>query len=556
MKGNVKILTFVLALLIVLSLFSACSGTNEQADLPSENPSEKPTQSDQNDQGDQNSEQGSDEVTYPLAEGATFTCWWPNDLVMSGVEDYNDTPFFQYMEKKTGVHLEFYNPAAQGAAEQYNLILVSGDLPDFFRQLYIYHTRGLDDAVENEYILNLMDFEKWTPNLFSRLNASDEVFRQAITDSGYLVGFPMIMDEAQQWVNGMMIREDWLRKYGLEKPATIDAVENVLTVFRDNEESASRGPLYMNNMAFTGLEGAYNLPSNFGLAAVDGFIYRDGAVRASVLEPTYKDYIYKMADWYAKGLIHPDFVNNDGYISIFDREGRQNGKYGITYDCFVYMDDENELVGGGFEFGPMAMPVANPGDTVHVIGTDKVVWPGALGITTACKDIELACRYWDYLYSDEGSLYANYGEEGVTLEFDEDGNPHLSEFAKNHPEMNLNQVENYYTLLDGPFYRYCSREYDAISENELRCGVEWMKGDGLYNLPSNLTFTTDEGTRKANIMSDIRTFVAENQVKFVTGQKSLSEFDAFIEQVKKMGIEEVVAMYEEALERYNNRLKK
>ena len=141
----------------------------------------------------------------------------------------------------------------------------------------------------------------------------------------------------------------------------------------------------------------------------------------------------------------------------------------------------------------------------------------------------------------------------MTLEYDENGNPHLSDFAKNHPEMNLNQVENYYTLLDGPFYRHMMREFEAISENELKCGDEWTKGDGLYNLPSNLTFTAEEGTRKANIMSDLQVFVAENQIKLVTGVKPISELDAFIDQIKEMGIYEVIEMYEAALERYNNR---
>ena len=61
------------------------------------------------------------------------------------------------------------------------------------------------------------------------------------------------------------------------------------------------------------------MPSNFDLPAIDGFIYRDGAVRASALNRAI-DYILTMADWYDKGLIHPDFVNNVGYISIFDRE--------------------------------------------------------------------------------------------------------------------------------------------------------------------------------------------------------------------------------------------
>ncbi|MGI6038758.1 MAG: hypothetical protein GX257_09710 [Clostridiales bacterium] len=552
-RNKLRIISLALALLMSVLLLQGCSSTEKEPDTDITPDVSKPTQAPKESEPSDEQPSPSDEVTYPLAEGATFKCWWPNDLVLSGVEDYNETPFFQYMEKKTGVHLEFSNPPAQGAVEQYNLILVSGDLPDFFRQLYIYHVRGLDDAVDDQWILDMMNYKHWTPNLMSRLEADEEAYIQAITDSGYLVGFPMVMDEAQQWVNGMMIRGDWLDKYNLKKPETLAEVEHVLTVFRDNEESASRGPLYMNNMIFTGLEGTFNMPSNFDLPAIDGFIYRDGAVRASALEQGYKDYILTMADWYDKGLIHPDFVNNVGYISIFDREGRQNGKYGITYDCFVYLDDENELVGGDFRFEPLAMPVVNKGDTVHVLGSDKLVWQGALGITTACENIELACRYWDYLYSDEGSLYANYGELGVTLEYDENGNPHLSDFAKNHPEMNLNQVENYYTLLDGPFYRHMMREFEAISENELKCGDEWTKGDGLYNLPSNLTFTAEEGTRKANIMSDLQVFVAENQIKLVTGVKPISELDAFIDQIKEMGIYEVIEMYEAALERYNNR---
>ena len=260
-----------------------------------------------------------------------------------------------------------------------------------------------------------------------------------------------------------------------------------------------------------------------------------------------------MADWYGKGLIHPDFVNVTTYIAIGERDARETGKYGVTYDCFVYMNDENVRIGGGYRFDPLAMPTY--GDNgVHVLGSDKKVWGGALGITTACENVELACRYWDYLYSDEGSLYANYGEEGVTLEYDENGKPRLSEFARKHPEMNLNQVENYYTLLDGPFYRYMMREFEAIDPVDLACGDEWMKGDGLYNLPTALTFTAEEGTRKANLMSDITSFVAENQIKFVTGIKPMSEFDAYVEQIRTMGMGEIVEMYEAALQRYNNRL--
>ena len=63
-----------------------------------------------------------------------------------------------------------------------------------------------------------------------------------------------------------------------------------------------------------------------------------------------------MADWYGKDLIHPDFVNVTTYIAIGERDARETGKYGVTYDCFVYMNDENVRIGGGYRFDPLAMP--------------------------------------------------------------------------------------------------------------------------------------------------------------------------------------------------------
>ena len=249
-RNKLRIISLALALLMSVLLLQGCSSTEKEPDTDITPDVSKPTQAPkESEPSDEQPSSPSDEVTYPLAEGATFTCWWPNDLVLSGVEDYNETPFFQYMEKKTGVHLEFSNPPAQGAVEQYNLILVSGDLPDFFRQLYIYHVRGLDDAVDDQWILDMMNYKHWTPNLMSRLEADEEAYIQAITDSGYLVGFPMVMDEAQQWVNGMMIRGDWLDKYNLKSQRHSLRLSTYSLYFATMRKAHPEDP-HMNNMIF------------------------------------------------------------------------------------------------------------------------------------------------------------------------------------------------------------------------------------------------------------------------------------------------------------------
>ena len=574
-----KILALVLALVLALGLLAGCSGggdgkTETQATpAPAANDSSSTTGSTGHTQANSDAaaslanEPGEEEVpvevTYPLVDdGSTFTCWWPNDLAGSGIIDYNDTPIFQYLEKKTGVHLEFQNPARENVGESYNLMLVSNDYTDMIRQIYLYHTRGFDDAVDSEIILNQLDYMQYTPNLRARLLEKPEVIIQALTDSGYLAGFPMIMSEATPWVNGMMIRKDWVDKLGLNidvsKPMTMDTLETVLDAFKGIETVT--GPLYMNNHGFTGLERGYNMVSDFGTDGFSSFMQKDGKVYAGILTEDYKAYLTKMVDWFAKGYISPDFVNQGSYISIGNMSGRLNGEFGVSFDCFVYLDGQNTVgreTDPDYTFAPIPFPLQSEGATVHTLPGHRLVWQGALGIFTQCWNVELACRFWDYCYSEEGMLYCNFGELGVTREDDENGVPHLSEWAKHNEEMeggmNLNQLENYYMLLDGPFYRLGYREYDALSDYELTCGDAWCIGDDAYTMPDNITLSAEEGTKQANLMSDINTYVVENQVLFITGQKPLSEFDAFINQVKSMGIEEVVAIYQAALDRYNAR---
>ncbi len=54
-------------------------------------------------------------------------------------------------------------------------------------------------------------------------------------------------------------------------------------------------------------------------------------------------------------------------------------------------------------------------------------------------------------------------------------------------------------------------------------------------------------------MGDIDTYRDEMLLKFITGKEPISKFDSYVEQLKKIGIEEVIKLQQTALERYNNR---
>ena len=54
-------------------------------------------------------------------------------------------------------------------------------------------------------------------------------------------------------------------------------------------------------------------------------------------------------------------------------------------------------------------------------------------------------------------------------------------------------------------------------------------------------------------MTDINTYRTEMTYKFITGQESLDNFDAFVEQIKSQDIEDAIEIQQAALDRYNAR---
>jgi putative aldouronate transport system substrate-binding protein len=65
--------------------------------------------------------------------------------------------------------------------------------------------------------------------------------------------------------------------------------------------------------------------------------------------------------------------------------------------------------------------------------------------------------------------------------------------------------------------------------------------------------TTEETAEYAQYYTDIESFVQENNVKFITGDRSLDEYDAYRETLKNMNIDVCIKLQQAALDRYNAR---
>jgi putative aldouronate transport system substrate-binding protein len=65
--------------------------------------------------------------------------------------------------------------------------------------------------------------------------------------------------------------------------------------------------------------------------------------------------------------------------------------------------------------------------------------------------------------------------------------------------------------------------------------------------------TSDENAEYSQYYTDLDAFIQENEVKFIKGERSLDEYDAYRQTLRDMGIDRCIALQQAALDRYNKR---
>jgi putative aldouronate transport system substrate-binding protein len=70
-------------------------------------------------------------------------------------------------------------------------------------------------------------------------------------------------------------------------------------------------------------------------------------------------------------------------------------------------------------------------------------------------------------------------------------------------------------------------------------------------MPSNVELTYDENNDYSDKWSDISTYASSEVFKFVMGENNFdSDWDAFINQLMEMGLQDCIDIYQGAYDRY------
>ena len=501
--------------------------------------------------------------TYPISEEKiSLTYWLPQENSMGNIADWNDNEFFQWLEEKTNIHIDFEVPTTGNEAQAFkNLFSVDQkEMPDIlYTQPATQNYRdGMDAAIEDGYFVDLMQYLDLMPNYVSWLNSIPTAKKDVITDSGKMYGFWSFWDNIEEGYadQGLAVRKDFLDKVGEPIPETYEDWERVLTKFKD--ELGVKAPLYTSKYGIDYGE----FMAGYGIAPY--FYQVNGEVKFGPMQDEYKEYLTMMHDWYTKGLLDPDFAQRQSTGVTADSDVTYNDAVGLRVDWGTRMTDayftKGEIENPDYWLVAAPQPKksggADPawrevGNNFHDIQQVCVL------ISASSEHIEEAIKWVDSWYAKDVYLNANYGidsEEGTTWYAAEDGH-RVSDYDfryKNPDGLDSLTVAAKYWAKNPPI-RVEAMQIEQMPADRAESYAVWSKYPATNYIPVTVTMTSDENSEYAQYYTDIETFVQENNVKFINGERSLDEYDEYRDTLKSMQIETCIALRQAALDRYNKR---
>jgi len=527
-------------------------------------------------------------LTLPFDETLTIRFWQVlGSKYVSHISSFEEMHLFSYMQDYMNVDFVWEEPAEDVAQEQFGLMIAAGNWPDVIQGVNYYYPGGLTAAYDDGIIIETTDLinDGYAPWIKKIYETFPKYAQMALWNGSQYLDIPYFRNDGNLYNEGLMLRKDLFEKYGYDLPETIADLEEVLYAMKDWEEIK----VPYSTIGATGMFEGLGVVSAWDMKTYE---YQDGEtheVKYGAVQPEYKDIVTMLRKWYVDGIIDPDFVTND--------RAAQNAKIaegivGVWYGA-----------GGGDGTTPWgAMREANPDTTAVIFGIRPVSGeagaqpktancsfnynPDQSGaISTNCAEPEKTMFAMDYMgYSDEGRAVLMYGEEGVHYDIDPDGRYNtwkdVNGSAETRFEINGNTSHPKWTSTSGPYFsgivlwdtaeflhqedpkvfvpRWYAEGDTSVSVLKAKDSATrraewiplWKSYDPVNNMPY-VTYNTEESAMIAEINTEIKTYVLETLTAFVLGTQDIeSGWDAFVETVYDMGLQELLDLYQSKVNAY------
>lgn len=472
-------------------------------------------------------------------------------------DDWNDVLILNEYEDMTNIDIEWEQVQTDGLEEKRNLALSSKTLPDAFYGSYL-PISDLQKYGKQETLIPLNDLiDEYAPNLKAIFEENPDIEKGVTFPDGNIYSLPTIYSPdflsnligAKPWIN-----KEWLDELGMDNPETTDELYEYLKAVKETELNGSGendeiplGSVSMDRIIHW-VAGAFGIGNKGNV--LNPLMDEDpdtGDLRFYPTSDNYKEMLEYLNKLYSEELIEQSIYSLE--TDQFLANGSDN-LYGATqfFNPIELFGEEvgQDFVGGKALEGPH-------GDKMYTGVTSPVNELGSFAITSDNEHPAATVRWMDYFYGDDGAKLFNMGVEGETYEETEDGPELMDKITDSDEGLTTTQEMAKYLIAPGGGHPgIIKEEYfngSEVSEDDLE-----VADDLESYLPEEIwprfTYTEDE-SKELESLEDISKYVDEMKDKFISGKESFSEWDKYLDELDKMGLDDFMEIQEEALERYH-----
>lgn len=547
-----KVLCLLLALAMIFAL-AACSGgtsDNSTGGTTSESTggdTSTPADAGNDDGGNTPAADGDAQTTFKVAIMRYAEAW--------GM-DFSQTAFLKEASEATGANIEWQAFWAADWSEQKALLLAGGDLPDAFFGSVTLTDADLSKNKASFYELTDL-IQANMPNL-SRILEEDAMMKALCTDAnGEIYSLPKKLPLRPITANQMYINTDFLKALGMDMPQTYEdlAAFMIACGTQDpdgNGENDTYGTTYASSTMLQ--RDLNNLLISWGIQESRAGNYmgldKSGNPYFIPTSETYKEAV-KWANYlYQNGGIDPEYFTQDNSMSQAKVQAEGGSKVGVYWQWSV--DAETGANAGQFT---VCEAVIGP-DGERYVETDPTslnYGRRELMVTKACTNPALLLQWADYFYTDLASLQNYYGSiaDGKIRE-NEDG---TYEVLVPEDGSSLDASSWINSFRDhGPKYMETAFESKIILPTDQGDGVKLRDNEidvkNVHDVFPAVSYTDEELETLTRLTTDIYNYAETTYASWVINGGIDEGWDAYVEQMNAMQLDQVVQIQTDAYNRY------
>ncbi len=287
-----------------------------------------------------------------------------------------------------------------------------------------------------------------------------------------------------------------------------------------------------------------------GFGTGQNFFLKGDEVVWGPLTPEWREAVEQLHYWYANGLLNQDFV-----------------AYGYNETIAGYLADDIGIGGFDARLGPIYTNATGKEVTaLNMIQTTERYMNGQVStnlggtgynykyyatfFTRSCNDIEEAIRFIDFRYDADMALLAQFGIEGISFEYNEEGRPVRTEEYNNNPKIDAQYVAEF---MSGFAMTETSRE--TLKEQTYQDTVfgTWSQPENYADVfPAQFIKRTAEETDIYNkYYPDFSNYMFECLYDFIINGVTDESWETYYNTSVELGYNELMEIQQAAYDRLN-----